>query len=322
MPSPVIGSVAAAASPTNRVRPARRARPGRPGPGWATPGGATRAGRRARGRPAMWGRASSSGHSASCPATRATLPPRRMPKPTLAPPPGERERPGVAGQQVGLEPHDAARSAARGRHVGEVLPEGVPLAPVAVGSARPSCLAQRRPHAVGADGVARPRTGAEPVDVEPPRRRRPARRLAARRARRAPWRRRRGPRSTRAASRSRAAGDGARSGPPSRGSGKVTSWPDGRADHDVVDVAATTARRPGRGRGPRAAAAPPVVSPSPQILSRGNVALSTTVTVEARARQRGGRGRARRAGTDHHDVGGVNGGSHGRAGYGPDADQS
>src|SRR5690606_37474065 len=64
---------------------------------------------------------------------------------------GEGERPGVAGQEVRLEPDEelAGRS---GPDVGEVLPEGVPLAPVAGGGGA-EVLAHRRPHAVGRDGV-------------------------------------------------------------------------------------------------------------------------------------------------------------------------
>ena len=89
MPSPVIGSVAAAASPTKSVRRGGRARCRRPGPGSARPGGATRArvGAEHVGdvRPGSAARATAA--FMSC--TRPTLPPSRwMPKPTLARPSG------------------------------------------------------------------------------------------------------------------------------------------------------------------------------------------------------------------------------------------
>ena len=88
MPSPVIGSVAAAASPTNSVRP--RGQDGmssmRAGMGQARCGDSARASGPSTS--AMWGRASSSGHSALHVLDRAALPPRWIPKPTLAPPPG------------------------------------------------------------------------------------------------------------------------------------------------------------------------------------------------------------------------------------------
>jgi hypothetical protein len=65
---------------------------------------------------------------------------------------GQRERPGVAGEQVGLEPHDQVGRP--GAHAGEVLAEGVPLAPVA-GGGQAEVLAHRRPHAVGRHRVGR-----------------------------------------------------------------------------------------------------------------------------------------------------------------------
>src|SRR3546814_17013054 len=66
---------------------------------------------------------------------------------------GQREGPGVARQQVGLEPDEQLCGGA-GADVCEVLPEGVPLAEVA-GGAHAEVLAHRRPHPVGGDGVAR-----------------------------------------------------------------------------------------------------------------------------------------------------------------------
>jgi hypothetical protein len=63
------------------------------------------------------------------------------------------EGPRVAGQQVRFEPHEQVR---RGRRAdaGEVLPERVPL-PEVPGLGGAEGLAQRRPHAVGADRVPR-----------------------------------------------------------------------------------------------------------------------------------------------------------------------
>ena len=58
--------------------------------------------------------------------------------------------------------------------------------------------------------------------------------------------------------------------------------------------------RPGRTRAARARAAPSVVSPSPQHLSRGNTALSTTTTSRPARGQRHRRRGARRPGPDDH----------------------
>ncbi len=60
---------------------------------------------------------------------------------------GEGERPGVAGQEVGLEPHPQV-AAGGGRGAPQVLAEGVALAPVA-GHGHAHAAPQRRPHAVG-----------------------------------------------------------------------------------------------------------------------------------------------------------------------------
>ena len=112
MPSPVIGSVAAAASPTNSARPARERHARRRGPGSARPdGGRLGAGRRARApRRCAAGRAARA--TARFMSWVASLPPRWMPKPDVGPAVGQRERPGVAGQQVGLEPHPQVVAAA------------------------------------------------------------------------------------------------------------------------------------------------------------------------------------------------------------------
>ena len=67
--------------------------------------------------------------------------------------PGKRETPRVAGQQVGLEP-DVEVAACRA-HVGHVLAEGLPLAPVAV-LRQPEEPTGRRPHTVRCDHHGRP----------------------------------------------------------------------------------------------------------------------------------------------------------------------
>ena len=112
---------------------------GRRGRGWARPGavlgsgvgpehgGDVRAARGAR------------GHSAFMSADGDRGRPRWMPKPTLTRAVGQRERPGVAGQEVGLEPHPQ-RSRARGPDAAEVLAEGVPLAQVAAARRRRGSL--------------------------------------------------------------------------------------------------------------------------------------------------------------------------------------
>ena len=91
---------------------------------------------------------------------------------------GERERPGVARQQIGLEPHVEPVGGGTG-DVAHVLAEGVPFAEVA-GLVDAERLADRAPHPVGGDDVARP-NGAEPVDLDIDRRSRSSRRRVARR---------------------------------------------------------------------------------------------------------------------------------------------
>ena len=117
MPSPVMGSVAAAASPTNRARPPRRRGSSSSGRGWARPG----AGPRAR---------QSAPRTAGCAGRReqrrATARPCRAPairrpggcRSRRWPAVGQGERPGVAGQQVGLEPHPQGSRAAGVRRRG------------------------------------------------------------------------------------------------------------------------------------------------------------------------------------------------------------
>ena len=86
MPSPVMGSVAAAASPTHSTRPAvsgtSSTRAGIGHAWWRSSGRAS-----GPSTSAMWGRAKRSGHRAFI-SLVATLPPRWIPKPTLARPSG------------------------------------------------------------------------------------------------------------------------------------------------------------------------------------------------------------------------------------------
>ena len=70
----------------------------------------------------------------------------------VRPPAGQRERPGVAGEQVGVEPHVEVVAGAA-VDAADVLAEGVPLAEVAR-LAEAERLAHRAPHAVGGDDVA------------------------------------------------------------------------------------------------------------------------------------------------------------------------
>ena len=88
MPSPVMGSVAQAASPTNRARPPAAVRgvsSTRAGMGHALWGASGSAASPSTSR--TWGRARISGHSRFM--SRVAIPaPRWMPNPTLARPPG------------------------------------------------------------------------------------------------------------------------------------------------------------------------------------------------------------------------------------------
>ena len=105
MPSPVITSVAAAASPTNSTSAAVSARPRRCGPGSARRCADPRVRTRRRAPRRLWARCSRSRHSVGHVADRA-LAVAEHAEPDVDPIAGQRERPGVAGQQVGLEPHD------------------------------------------------------------------------------------------------------------------------------------------------------------------------------------------------------------------------
>ena len=152
MPSPVIGSVAAAASPTKSVR--RRRQDHVVHAGWDRPRPVGRLGLRV-----------GAEHGRDVGA-RQQLGPQLLhlldagdlaavaldPEADVGAAAGERERPGVAGRRSASN-HTNSSFAARGPTCGEVLAEGVPLAQVA-GRRRAQVLAQRRPHAVGADRVA------------------------------------------------------------------------------------------------------------------------------------------------------------------------
>ena len=95
--------------------------------------------------------------------TGATTVGAQHPEPDVGPSARQRERPGVAGQQILLEPHDEL-----GRRcscdTGEVLPEGVPFAAVSL-DAETGGLADRAPHPVRRDHRARP-DPAETLDVD------------------------------------------------------------------------------------------------------------------------------------------------------------
>ena len=151
MPSPVITSVAIAASPVSRTRPsANGARSMRAGIGHA----------RWRSSSVAWGpRASADvwAFEQSAPLRLHVLDPpgavAQHAEADVDTPLGEGERPRVAGQEVGFEPHVQVVGCRAGDVAG-VGPEGVPLAEVTrFGDA--DRLAHRAPHAVGGDDVAR-----------------------------------------------------------------------------------------------------------------------------------------------------------------------
>ena len=112
MPSPVITSVAAAASPANRTRPSAsvaRSMPAGIGQAVWRPSGVACGPRAA----AMCGRSSSPAHSSLHVLAGAAAVAQHA-EADVGPAAGQRERPGVAGQQVGVEPHDQlARRPAR-----------------------------------------------------------------------------------------------------------------------------------------------------------------------------------------------------------------
>ena len=220
----------------------------------------------------MCGRSSSP--AASC---LASLPPRaavaQHPEADVGPPVGQRERPGVAGKQVVVEPHDQLVGGGAG-DAADVLAEGVPLAEVA-GGAEAERLARRAPHPVGGDDV------------------------AGGRGRRGPRRR---PMAVPSVDRRRldgvaeahvgAGGDGEID----EGGVELQPWGHGGVDpgagwerhlerasrrgaqHGAVDDLEVGHGCRDRSRGASSSRRASVVNPSPQHLSRGNSALSTRTT--------------------------------------------
>ena len=298
MPSPVSGSVAPAASPTNSTRPraSSGARSMRAGIGQAeVPCLGLGVRRRA---PRHVGPGEQLGpqrlHVAAPAAHRRAA----DPEADVGPPAGQRERPRVAGEQVGLEPHVQALGGRPG-DVADVLAEGVPLAEVAgLGEAErlahgaTTCRRRRRRSrertspspstSTRTRSCSSGRDRTEPVavvDLDPGRagqvdERRVELDAAGRRRRTCP-------------------------GPPAAGS--ATSRP---------SASAPTRRRPPASEGtvdgsrPRSSSrrSAPVVSPSPQHLSRGKRALSTIVTSRPARAQPDRRRGAGRAGADDEDL--------------------
>ena len=167
MPSPVITSVAAAASPVNSTGPwASMARSIRAGIGQARwrPSGVARGPRAA----AIVGTVEQ-----PCPeianVLAAAAAVAQHPEADVGPSVGQRERPGIPGQQVGVEPHDQLVGG-RPADAADVLADGVPLAEVAVATDAQR-LARRAPHPVGGDDVAGSDV-AEPFDADARRSRR------------------------------------------------------------------------------------------------------------------------------------------------------
>ncbi len=150
MPSPVITSLAIAASPVSSTRPpASGARSMRAGIGHALcRSSSVASGPRAR---RTWGRSRRSAHCCFMSWIRRVAVAQHAEAEVDAAA-GQRERPRVPGQEVGLEP-DVEVVARRSGDAAAVLPEGVPLAEVA-GRGEAGGLADRAPHPVGGDDVA------------------------------------------------------------------------------------------------------------------------------------------------------------------------
>ena len=253
MPSPVIGSVAAAASPTKSARPRGRARhvvdPGRDGPGPVR----------------RLGRGVGAEDVARCaagPAARATARSMSRTRVDLAAARGCRSRrwPGRPAAGTTTRSRAAgrarttrtARGAAAGADAGEVLAEGVPLAEVA-GLAGAEQLAHRRPHAVGADRRSGPCTAPTPSTssthpvvgrASAPTTRVPVVHLGAGGAGHV----------EQGGVEVGAAGDGGVRARRRGAAGSVTVAPRRRAHDDVVDRLPRRRPSPGRGRAPRAGA--------------------------------------------------------------------
>ena len=163
----------------------------------------------------------------------------------------QRERPEVAGQEVGLERHEE-RPAGLGADRREVLAEGVGLAEVA-GAGRAELLAHGRPHAVGGHDVA----GLDPSpssSVEPD--------VVRARLGRGHHRSRRAPRPRPCGPRRGARRRGPDAAPRRRscrrgGSAKRVPATGRRAQHAPRPPPSSWRPRSGRARGPRARAARP-----------------------------------------------------------------
>ena len=276
MPSPVIGSTTPAASPTNSTRPLRRAASGRSASGSATPHRLGRLGAPARARRGATGAPSSSGQSclevAAAPpvgAQHAVADVRAAAR--------QREHPRVAGQQVALEQHPQPVVV----DVGEVLPHRVPLAEIArrVGLER---AAHGRPVPVGRDHVSGPGASRWPsaersldLVVVAARPSRPRTVLADVDAARPRASDERGveiaPARDRRVAAAAVAVGGQRERHPAPGRRRRAR---SRVTGAAIASRGTSTPRPSASRSRSA----PVVRPSPQVLSRGNGALSTHTT--------------------------------------------
>ena len=217
----------------------------------------------------MWGRSSSPDHSSFISCACAGVAVAQHAEADVGPAVGQRERPRVAGQQVGVEPHVQVL----GRRAGDVA--GVLRGRRATrrgnpASASPSRLAHRGPHAVGGDDVA----GGDRRDA----RRRPTATWSSSLVE--PARRSRSPRRTSAPALRGEVDERGVELPPRarrrrtcrrrRGSGTTTSRPDGERSTAPSTTFQSSHRRPGRSRASSSSRRASVVSPSPQHLSRGN----------------------------------------------------
>ena len=183
----------------------------------------------------------------------------------------ERERPRIAGQEVGLEPHDQRR-AAPGRVTSVKYWRKACHSPRYRSDRAPRALRDGRPHAVGGDHAV---AGLDAVAVADGQRH-PVVRDVGRGHRRALVHLRSGLAGDvdQRGVEVRATGDrgGALGGEASRCAGPRPSG--ARRRRTVVQLATWAGSRPSASSSRRA----PDVSPSPQVLSRGNVALSTSAT--------------------------------------------
>ena len=274
MPSPVMTSEAAAASPTSSTRPVGQAAPDRRGPGSATPGGDLDTARPVRARRGRGAGRAVRPTAASSPGLAPGRPVAQHAEPDVGPTTRQRERPRVPRQQIGVEPHVEVVGR-RALDLVDVRPEGVPLAQVP----RPANPAALRTglHIPSAPMTYRAVDRRERRRPRRPRRGRPAgpsrpSKPCPRPRRRRPWRPgRRAPR--------RAAGGARRRRTCRRRAAAARDLAARRrAEHGAVDDLPVVHRTTGRSRGPSSSRRASVVSPSPQHLSRGNRALSTTVT--------------------------------------------